>query len=141
MIKLKKRDHDDLPEMMISPMIDMIFLLLVFFILSTMYMSEVRTLPIRLPTANQTTIETQTKFTVTIKKDGTFWIEDQYVTENDILRLATIAKEKDSHFRVVLRGEDEVPYKVMIGLLDSLRGIGVERVSLAASAAGGTDAS
>lgn len=36
------------PEIMLSPMIDMIFLLLVFFIVSTMYMSEVKTIPIRL---------------------------------------------------------------------------------------------
>lgn len=39
------------PEIMLSPMIDMIFLLLVFFIVSTMYMSEVKTIPIRLPVA------------------------------------------------------------------------------------------
>ena len=31
------------PEIMLSPMIDMIFLLLVFFIVSTMYMSEIKT--------------------------------------------------------------------------------------------------
>ena len=39
------------PSIMLSPMIDMIFLLLVFFIVSTMYMSEVKTIPIRLPVA------------------------------------------------------------------------------------------
>lgn len=39
------------PSIMLSPMIDMIFLLLVFFIVSTMYMSEVKTIPIRLPIA------------------------------------------------------------------------------------------
>ena len=39
------------PQLMLSPMIDMIFLLLVFFIVSTMYMSEIKTIPIRLPVA------------------------------------------------------------------------------------------
>ena len=39
------------PPLMLSPMIDMIFLLLVFFIVSTMYMSELRSIPIRLPSA------------------------------------------------------------------------------------------
>lgn len=32
------------PQLMLSPMIDMIFLLLVFFIVSTMYMSEIKTI-------------------------------------------------------------------------------------------------
>ena len=36
------------PQLMLSPMIDMIFLLLVFFIVSTMYMSEIKTITIRL---------------------------------------------------------------------------------------------
>lgn len=38
MIKLKKRGHAS-PGIMLSPMIDMMFLLLIFFIVSTMYMS------------------------------------------------------------------------------------------------------
>ena len=40
-----------MPELMISPMLDLIFLLLAFFIISTMYMTEVRTISIALPTA------------------------------------------------------------------------------------------
>lgn len=40
-----------MPELMISPMLDLIFLLLAFFIISTMYMTEVRTISIALPEA------------------------------------------------------------------------------------------
>ena len=42
------------PQLMLSPMIDMIFLLLVFFIVSTMYMSEINSIPISLPVALNT---------------------------------------------------------------------------------------
>ena len=48
MIKLRQRDGGKAPEPMLSPMIDMIFLLLVFFIISTMYMSEIKTIPLSL---------------------------------------------------------------------------------------------
>ena len=60
------------PEIMLSPMIDMIFLLLVFFIVSTMYMSEVKTIPIRLPVARHSENVSKSNFNVTIKKDGSF---------------------------------------------------------------------
>ena len=42
-----------MPELMISPMLDLIFLLLAFFIISTMYMTEVRTISIALPDSSE----------------------------------------------------------------------------------------
>lgn len=60
------------PEIMLSPMIDMIFLLLVFFIISTMYMSEVKTIPIRLPVAQHSENVSKSNFNVSIKKMAPF---------------------------------------------------------------------
>ena len=51
MRRRRYRSHDEGPKLMLSPMIDMMFLCLVFFIVSTMYMSDIRTIPVRLPQA------------------------------------------------------------------------------------------
>lgn len=51
MRRRRYRSHDEEPKLMLSPMIDMMFLCLVFFIVSTMYMSDIRTIPVRLPLA------------------------------------------------------------------------------------------
>ena len=50
---MKLRDSRSLkqPELMIIPMIDIMFFLLVFFMLSTMYMVDLKTIPIKLPKA------------------------------------------------------------------------------------------
>ena len=69
MIKLRKRGKKA-PEIMLSPMIDMMFLLLIFFIVSAMYMSELKTIPVKLPVASETITQSTVKFTVTIKDDG-----------------------------------------------------------------------
>lgn len=45
MRRRRYRSHDEEPKLMLSPMIDMMFLCLVFFIVSTMYMSDIRTIP------------------------------------------------------------------------------------------------
>lgn len=58
MIRLKKRKNLSV-GIMISPMIDMSFLLLVFFIVSTMNMNEVKTLPVKLPQASQVEVDTK----------------------------------------------------------------------------------
>ena len=65
------------PQLMLSPMIDMIFLLLVFFIVSTMYMSEIKTIPIRLPVAQNSETVSKSNFAVTVKKDGALYLEDK----------------------------------------------------------------
>ena len=69
MIKLKKRGQSA-PQLMLSPMIDMMFLLLIYIIVSTMYMSELRTIPVKLPVASETQTQSAAKFSVTVKRDG-----------------------------------------------------------------------
>lgn len=130
MLKLKKRGRKS-PEIMLSPMIDMMFLLLIFFIVSTMYMSEARTVPVKLPVATQTVIQNFTKFNVTITDDGELWLGDQIVDEDDLIDRAKLERRKDEKFTVILRADGDVPYKTVIGLLDRFKKAGISRVGLA----------
>ena len=112
------------PEIMLSPMIDMIFLLLVFFIVSTMYMSEVKTIPIRLPVS-------KSNFNVTIKKDGSLYLDENKIEMDMLVQNAAIESKHDSSFSVIIRAEDEAPYKTIIQLMDKMKGAGVTRFGLA----------
>ena len=96
---MKLRDSRSLkqPELMIIPMIDIMFFLLVFFMLSTMYMVDLKTIPIKLPKAEYSAVDTQTTFAVSVKKDGSIWL----------------------------------------GLLDRLKGAGVQRFGLATDVGAG----
>ena len=87
MIKLKKRGQSS-PQLMLSPMIDMMFLLLIFFIVSTMYMSELRTIPVKLPVASETQSQSAAKFSVTVKGEGVYWLEDKLIKEQELMEKA-----------------------------------------------------
>ncbi len=84
MIKLKDRKKNDL-GIMISPMIDMSFLLLVFFIVTTMNMSEVETVPVQLPAATQTRIQPEARFNVAVKADGSLYLGTKPVTREALI--------------------------------------------------------
>ena len=88
---MKLRDSRSLkqPELMIIPMIDIMFFLLVFFMLSTMYMVDLKTIPIKLPKAEYSAVDTQTTFAVSVKKDGSIWLGDK---QTDISSLTMQAK-------------------------------------------------
>lgn len=84
MIRLKKRKNLSV-GIMISPMIDMSFLLLVFFIVSTMNMNEVKTLPVKLPQASQVEVDTKSLYHVTVLPDGRLFLEDKPLTKEAFL--------------------------------------------------------
>lgn len=86
------------PQLMLSPMIDMIFLLLVFFIVSTMYMSEIKTIPIRLPVAQNS--ETVSKVICSDgKKDGVLYLEDNKIEMKQLVANAAAESKRDAAFR------------------------------------------
>ena len=130
MIKLKTK-RNKMPAIMLSPMIDMMFLLLIFFIVSTMQMTELKTIPVKLPVATESVIQNTAKFTVTIKDDGAYWLQDKVISKQDLVNKAREEQKKDDKFHVVIRADENVQYKAVIGLLDSFKKAGVSRVGLA----------
>lgn len=119
------------PEIMLSPMIDMIFLLLVFFIISTMYMSELKTIPIRLPVAQNSETVSKSSFNVTVKKDGTIYLDEDQMDIEQLVANAAMESKRDSSFSVIIRAEGDAEYKTVIQLMDKLKGAGVTRFGLA----------
>lgn len=127
----RNRIDENLPQPMLSPMIDMIFLLLVFFIVSTMYMVEIKTIPIKLPEAANTETVSKSNFIVTIKKDGTLYLEDEKIRPEDLYARAKQQMEADEQFAVILRGDTEVEYGRVIKLMDGFKKEGITRFGLA----------
>lgn len=118
-------------QLMLSPMIDMIFLLLVFFIVSTMYMSEIKTIPIRLPVAQNSETVSKSNFAVTVKKDGALYLEDNKIEMKQLVANAAAESKRDAAFSVIIRADGEANYKTVIKLMDELKGAGVTRFGLA----------
>lgn len=130
MIKLKNRKKQEI-GIMISPMIDMSFLLLVFFVVSTMSMSEVKTVPVQLPAASQVQLQQSSQFAVTVKADGSLYLGTTPITQDTLLAQAA----QNPNFSLVIYGDGKVPYEAIIHLLDSCKQAGITRVGLAAEQA------
>lgn len=130
-MRRRKRRELRAPEIMLSPMIDMIFLLLVFFIISTMYMSEVKTIPIRLPVARNSETVSKSNFNVSVKQDGSLYLDEQQIPMEVLVANAALESKRDSSFSVIIRAEGDADYKLVITLMDKLKGAGVTRFGLA----------
>ena len=131
-MRRRERIKDKTPELMISPMIDLIFLLLAFFIISTMYMTQVRTVSIELPNAESAEIINKSSSLVSVKKDGTYWLDDKKMPLRKLVFEVKERSGRKSDYSVVIRGEKDARYNDVMRVLDAFKGAGLTRFGLAA---------
>ncbi len=136
-MRLKDRRAFSKPEVMIIPMIDIMFFLLVFFMLSTMYMVEQKTIPVNLPQATSATIDNKTNFTVTLKDDGSIYLEDQQTDIQTLLMQATKEQKNNPSFAIIIRADKDINYDKVVSFIDTLKKAGITRFGLATNGAGG----
>ena len=97
-MRLRDRRQFTKPEVMIIPMIDIMFFLLVFFMISTLYMVDLKTVGVDLPQAVHAEAQTKVNYVVTMKKDGTLWLEDKKISRGDLVRQAAEAQRRSGQF-------------------------------------------
>jgi len=95
-------------------------------------MVDLKTLVINMPTAKHAESQLNTTFLVTIKEDGTLWLEDKLIMEKELLLQAKIENDKNPKFSMVIRAEKGLTYGNVITFLDHLKAVGITRFGLAA---------
>ena len=136
-MRLRDRRRQDKPEIIIIPMIDFMFFLLVFFMMSTLYMVNMKTVDVNMPLAQHAETTLSVTYVVTLRQDGSLWLADKPIREDELLRRAAGENRKDSRFVVVLRADQQLDYGMVMALLDKFKGEGITHVGLAAASAGG----
>lgn len=136
-MKLRDSRQVKTPDLMIIPMIDIMFFLLVFFMISTMYMVDLKTIPIKLPTATNSSAAASTTFSVSIKKDGSIWLEDKQTDARSLAMQALMEQKANPNFAIVIRADKDADYGEVIAILDLLRGAGINKFGLATDVGAG----
>lgn len=130
MRKCSKSAHMTLTEMNITPLLDLAFVLLVIFILTTSPMTN--DLPLDLPKAAVRIKEPASKVNyVTVDAAGRFYLNRKEVTlealRDEMIQLRT----DDPDLNVTIRGDAKSPYKKVRDALDTLQQCNVAKVKLA----------
>ena len=130
-MRLKDRRAFSKPEVMIIPMIDIMFFLLVFFMLSTLYMVDLKTIPVNMPKVQNAQSQTNVNYLVTMKADGTLYLENKLIDEDTLLQGAKEKYEENNNFAVVIRTDENVDYGKIMALLDKFKAVGITKFGLA----------
>ena len=112
------------------PLIDVVFLLLIFFIYAMLSMTIHKGIPVLLPKAKTSLIDREQYLSISISRDHRIFVDETEVPMERLLqRLSELCKEKPS-LRVFIRGDRRIPYELLVRVLDTVRASGLSKVSL-----------
>lgn len=122
------------PTINVTSLIDVLFLLLTFFIVTTRFVEQ-SALKVELPeTRNAERVQQMQPFVLNIASDGAITFQDKAITENDLqAELARVSDEVEGAGGLVLRADLNLSHGQVMRLYDLIRGAGVKRVAVATS--------
>jgi biopolymer transport protein ExbD len=124
--------HSRKPRIEILPLIDIVFLLLVFFIYAMLSMAVHRGLPVNLPVSRTAEIDKRLIVSVTLKADGTIYVDKQPVELEDLIERLKAAIKAAQEPGVLLFADRTISYQNLFEVLDLIRQAGISRISLQA---------
>lgn len=115
----------------IVPMIDVIFALLTFFIMSTLFLTRSQGLPVNLPGANTAEAQQQNQLVVTIDRSGNLALNKQPVQLDALEAQVRAATATNRQPVVVINADEAVSHGRVIAVMDRLRSIEGVRMAIA----------
>ncbi len=123
------------PRIEMLPLIDVVFLLLIFFIYAMLSMAVHRSLPVSLPVSSTAAVNTELNMTVTLRKNGDVFLDNTRVS---LGKLQVVLQDKvqkagdDKSAQVDLFADKALSYQELYRVLDIIRTAGISNVSLQA---------
>jgi biopolymer transport protein ExbD len=123
------------PRIEMLPLIDIVFLLLIFFIYAMLSMAVHRSLPVSLPVSSTAEIHTELNVSVSVNNNGEIFLDKTRVTLEELqilLQEKTYNADYGSPVQVDLFADKALSYQELYGVLDVIRNAGISNVSLQA---------
>jgi biopolymer transport protein ExbD len=134
MKKCSHSAHHSLTELNITPLLDLAFVLLVIFIITTTPI--VNDLELNLPTASKHAKDPPRKANyITVQSDGIIWLNKATVGIAGLQEKLVELRIDDPDLSVIIRGDSKTKYKQIRAVLDSCQQANVAKVDLATEAA------
>ncbi len=125
---IRSNDQDSSVQIDLTPIIDMVFLLLIFFLVATRFHQSEREMKIALPAASSAgPISTSLReLIINVDADGQIIVSGRIVTPDDLRALITEAIAQNPDQKVTVRGDQSTAYANIVIVLDICKGCGIQ---------------
>nr|WP_298414450.1 biopolymer transporter ExbD [uncultured Halomonas sp.] len=123
-------DNSDASEVNLTPMLDVVFIMLIFFIVTTSFIKE-SGVEIQRPQSSAATPRPDAQVMVALTAEGAVWVDGQPVDAHRVgSEVAALINDQGS---VVIQADRESTTGLLVEVMDRLREAGVEDVAVAAT--------
>lgn len=128
-----KTHQDDLPVLNLTPMVDIVFNLLIFFMVSTQFVDLEKKVDLSVPEVGGTAglSEIQRSKTINVFRDGTITLDSQLVSVNELRSLLATAHRQYEGLQVTIRGDAATPYQSVANVMNACRQAGIAEMGIA----------
>ena len=134
-MNFRRQTRTGAPAVQMASLMDVIFLLLCFFVTTSVFSQWETEVALSLPTASSATVPGRMpgEIILNVTADGLVVVNGQPLSSSDVTaRLARIAKLYPGQ-PVVIRADKKTPYEILMGVIDACRAADVWNFSLATS--------
>lgn len=115
----------------LTPMVDVVFLLIIFFMLTTTFITTESGLPVDLPEAQSSAPTLSMLPTVTVNQQGQIFLGGLEVAEAELAGLLRAELVSSGQTDVVLRADREVQHGTAVRIMDIIKQAGAQRIAIA----------
>jgi biopolymer transport protein ExbD len=130
-MRLGKKESLKKVRIEIIPMIDTIFFLLVFFMISTLSMARFTGVQVNLPKAVSGSVPPAETVVISLTKDGQLFFNKTKVSQDSLLQSLRAELAKNPELLVLINADDSIQHGEVVEIMDHARQTGAARLSIA----------
>ena len=127
----QRKNRDEEMDINITPMLDIVFIMLIFFIVTTSFVKETGIDPKR-PVAETATAKPRGNILIGVDTGGQIWMNNRQIELSQVRQLVEDAVAETPESSVVLVSDETSPTGVLIDIMDQVRLSGVTDISVSA---------
>jgi biopolymer transport protein ExbD len=132
-MRLPEEESEQLGEINIVPMIDVIFAILTFFIISSLDLNRSASLPVNLPSAQTVEVKQETQISITVEADGDLFVDRQPIQLDNLKSTLSSLIKPGSESLVVINADKNVNHGQVVKVMDLLRQVPGAKLAIAAT--------
>jgi biopolymer transport protein ExbD len=127
----RRRRVPTAPALDLTSMVDVVFLLVIFFMVSTTFITLESGLPVDLPQAQSALAQASELPTVTVTRDERIFLAGREIGVDDLVAVLREAIDASGQGTVVMRADGGVPHGFVVTVMDLIRVAGAQRIAIA----------
>jgi len=126
--KVREEEEDAAIDM--TPMLDIVFIMLIFFIVTTVFVKEAG-IEVNKPEASESFMPKNANIFIAITEDGDVWLDKRQVDADSVrANVERLLAEQPTDY-VIIQADEKAKHGLVVEIMDQVKDAGIDKISIA----------